>query len=116
MAGLCLPGRRRKWGGLPAPEGAGAIAGRVSRKLWDDTSPEAERVVLEVYRRMPPARRARQVVELTQAVQQLQQARIRADHPGATEEELRLLFVAAWLPPELAAPVIARLRARAVEG
>ncbi len=88
----------------------------MSSKLWDDTSPEAERVVIEAYRRMSPVRRARQVEELSQAVQQLQQARIRAEHPGSTEEELRLLFVEAWLPPELAAPVVARMRTRSAGG
>lgn len=80
-------------------------------KLWEDTSPDAERVLIEGYRRMSPARKAQQVVALTQAVQQLALARLRVEMPNASDQELRMALAALWLPEDLLNRVVAHQRA-----
>ncbi len=83
-------------------------------KLWEDTSPAAERVLIEGYRRMAPARKAAQVASLTRAVQQLALARLRADAPDASEQELRVKLAALWLPKDLLERVLVYESARRV--
>lgn len=82
-------------------------------KFWEDTSPAAERVLIDGYRRMSPARKAAQVASLTQAVQQLALARLRAESPDASDHELRLKLAALWLPEDLLQRVVAQQRAHA---
>lgn len=84
-------------------------------KLWEDTSPAAERVLIEGYRRMTPARKASQVDSLTLAVQQLAVARLRAESPGSTEAELHLRVAALWLPEALLQRALAHQQARRAE-
>ena len=55
-----------------------------------DTSPEARRVYLELYRRMSPAERLQRVFELCDFQQSLQAANVRAMYPEAGEEEVFL--------------------------
>lgn len=55
-----------------------------------DTSPEAERVLIEGYRRMSPAEKLERVFSLNRALEQLQAARIRADYGDISEREMRL--------------------------
>jgi hypothetical protein len=55
-----------------------------------DTSPEAERILIEAYRRMPPWEKARRLTELIRAVEELGRIGVRERHPDATENELRL--------------------------
>lgn len=55
-----------------------------------DTSPDAERVLIEGYRRMTPAERLERVFELNHALEQLQRARITADYGDIPEREMRL--------------------------
>jgi hypothetical protein len=56
-----------------------------------DTSPAAERVLLEGYRRMTPREKAQRLVALNRALEQLARARIRAQYgEHLTERELRL--------------------------
>lgn len=69
--------------------------------LWEDTSPEAAQRLIELYRNMPAARKLRQVEELTRAVQQLALARLRAEDPGASDDELDLRLASLWLPAEV---------------
>ena len=66
-------------------------------RLFDDTSPEAEEVLIEGYRRMSPASKLQKVGELTRAVQQMALARIRAEHPAADARELRLRLASLWI-------------------
>lgn len=70
-------------------------------KLWEDTSPDAARVLIEGYRRMSPARKAVQVTSLTQAAQQRALTRPRSEDPRASERELHLRLAALWLAPDL---------------
>ena len=55
-----------------------------------DTSPEAEAVQVELYRRMTPAQKAQRVSDLTRGSCQLALAGLRGRHPGADERELLL--------------------------
>lgn len=82
-------------------------------KLWEDTSPAAERVLIEGYRRMSAARKAGQVTSLTLAVQQLALARLRAESPDASDNELRARLAALWLPADLLQRVLVRQHAHA---
>jgi hypothetical protein len=66
-----------------------------------DTSLDAERVLVEGYRRMSPGEKLRRVRELTHAVQQMALARIRAAHPADGEAELRLRLASLWLDPQV---------------
>jgi hypothetical protein len=65
-----------------------------------DTSPEAERVLIELYRRMPGWRKMQQVTELTRAVNLLALTDIRRRHPHASERELTLRLASRRLPAE----------------
>lgn len=55
-----------------------------------DTSPEAERVLIEGYRRMSPAEKLARVFSLNRALEQLARARIRAQYGDVPEREMRL--------------------------
>ena len=68
--------------------------------LFNDTSPEAERILVEGYRRMAPGAKLTRVRELTQGVQQMALARLRHEHPSADDAELRLRLASLWLDPQ----------------
>jgi hypothetical protein len=59
-----------------------------------DTRPEVVSVLLEGYRRMTPAQKLARVADLTAAARQMAAARIRSQHPGADESEVRLRLAA----------------------
>ena len=69
--------------------------------LFEDTTPEAEAVLVGLYRGMSSARKARQVEELTHGVQQLALSRLRAEDPQADDEVLKLRLAALWVDKEL---------------
>lgn len=69
--------------------------------LFEDTSPDAERVLIGLYQRMSPGRKAKQVEELTRGVQQLALARLRAEDPAADDETLKLRLAALWIDRDL---------------
>jgi hypothetical protein len=61
----------------------------------NDTSPEAERILIEGYRRMSPAKKLQRVVALNRAVEQLAAARILSQYgPDLPGRELRLRLAA----------------------
>lgn len=62
-----------------------------------DTSPEAARILIEGYRRMPIWRKLQQVEELNQFTRQLALAMLRRQYPHADERELRLRLAARCL-------------------
>jgi hypothetical protein len=66
-----------------------------------DTSPEAERRQIEIWRAMSTVEKAQLVSRMTIAVQQLALAGIRERHPGASEREVFLRLAAFKLGPEL---------------
>jgi hypothetical protein len=78
---------------------SGTDRGGEQRPL-SDTSPEVEKVLIELYRRMPNWQKLRQVSELTRAVQELALCDIRRRHPHADEREQRLRLASRWLTAE----------------
>ncbi len=58
-----------------------------------DTSPEMERMQIEIYRKMSPARRLQVAMELTQLSRKLMAAGVRLRHPEYNEEQVRLAAI-----------------------
>lgn len=68
---------------------------RVTNGGLVDTTPDAEAVLIEGYRRMDGREKLRRVAALNRSVEGLARARIRARYgPGVTERELRLRLAA----------------------
>jgi hypothetical protein len=63
----------------------------------NDTHPAVEAMLIDGYRRMSPAEKLRRVEELNETVLQLAAERIRQEHPGLSERQLRLRVAALWL-------------------
>jgi len=70
-----------------------------------DTDPEAERVQLEILRRMPTWRKAELVFDAIETSRALAMAGLRHRHPNAGPAELHRRFVGLWLGEELALQV-----------
>ena len=70
-----------------------------------DTSPDAERVQIELLRRTSPARKLELVGQLNETVRAFALAGLRLRHPDASPEELRRRLADLVLGPELAAKV-----------
>ncbi|MGQ0721072.1 MAG: hypothetical protein ACT4PE_05790 [Candidatus Eiseniibacteriota bacterium] len=67
----------------------------------NDTSPEATRLQIELWRRMTPLQKARLVGGLSRTVQELALAGIRRRHPAASERECALRLAHLKLGPVL---------------
>jgi len=67
-----------------------------------DTDPEAERVHLDLLRRAGATRRAAMALSLSAQVIDLARRQLRQSHPGASEEEVKLLFVERYYGQDLA--------------
>jgi hypothetical protein len=63
----------------------------------NDTHPTAEAVLIAGYRRMSPAEKLQRVQALNETVLQFAAARVKQEHPGITERELRLRLASLWL-------------------
>ena len=57
-----------------------------------DTSPDAERVLIELARKMPPERKLQLAGQLGASMRNLMRAGLRQRHPDASPEELERLF------------------------
>lgn len=66
----------------------------------NDTSPEAEKFLIQGYRIMPGWKKLRQVSSLTKTIQQLALARIQKKYAHANERELRMRLASLWLSRE----------------
>jgi hypothetical protein len=86
--------------------------------LSSDTDPEAERIQMEIYRRMPRWRKIELVVEANETARELALAGLRARHPGASPEELQRRLFGLLLGEELATEVYGPLpgNGRGAEG
>ncbi len=83
--------------------------------LTSDTSIEAEREQVEIWRRMSPVEKIHAVTEISRAVQQLSLAGIRLRHPEASDHECMLRLAVLKLGRQLAChvyPEAARLSGR----
>ena len=78
----------------------------------NDTSPDAERVHLELLRQATPERRATLALALSQEVAQLARAAIRRANPSASEIEIDLQYIAIQYGQDLADRVRNYLEAR----
>ena len=78
-------------------------AAGVMRTQSPDTSPEAERVLIELLRQAPAWRRLQLADHMSATVRNLCRAGLRSRHPKASERELRRRFADIHLGPELAA-------------
>jgi hypothetical protein len=67
-----------------------------------DTSPEVERVMLDLWRKIPPARRFTLVCDTSSALREFVLAGVRERYPGETPERLRRRLADVWLGEELA--------------
>ena len=70
--------------------------------LAADTSREAERVQIGLWRRMSPLDKARAATEISRVVQELSLLGIRQRHPGGSEREWMLRLAVLKLGRELA--------------
>lgn len=67
-----------------------------------DTSPAAERILLEGYRQMTPRRKLERVAALNRALNQLQRARLHEEYgPDLSDREMRLRLAALRLPRDV---------------
>lgn len=70
--------------------------------LFSDTSPEAERVLIELWRQAPAWRKLHMVGQMNATVRTLALSGLRQRHPQASEAELRRRLADLLLGPELA--------------
>ncbi len=73
------------------------------RTLARDTHPEAERVLIELWRRCSPARKMSMVLSANQTARELALAGLRERFPNDDPARLRRRLADLWLGPELAA-------------
>ena len=66
-----------------------------------DTSPDAQRFLVEGYRRMSPTEKLRRVESMNRTLAQLQRARIRQQYGDIPEEEMRMRLGALRLGRDL---------------
>ena len=72
------------------------------RTQSSDTSPEAERVQIELIRKASPAKLFGLVRSMSQSMIQASRDTIRQLHPEASKEELDILFIELYYGKELA--------------
>jgi len=66
-----------------------------------DTSADAEKVQIEIFRRMGPEKRLQAAAMLSQTCRGLVAAGIRRRHPEYDEEQVRLAVIRCLLPEDL---------------
>ncbi len=77
-----------------------------------DTSPEAERVQIELLRKASPAKRFGLVRSFSQSLIQASRQTIKQVHPEISQEELDLLYIELYYGKDLATRVRADLERR----
>lgn len=75
------------------------------REFYPDTDADAERIQMEIYRRMPPWKKIQLVEEANRMSRALAMAGLRSRFPDASPDEIRRRFFGLWLGEELAAEV-----------
>jgi len=80
----------------------------------EDTSPEAERVLVGLLRARPPAERLSSVFHLNALARSLTFAGLRDRNPGASNDEIEVLYAGMDLGRQLAARVLDAWRARGI--
>jgi hypothetical protein len=72
----------------------------MQKPLFEDTSPEAEAVLIEGMRRMTAAQKLAQVQALTLRARYALEQDVRRAHPEADEWEIKLRWAARWHGPD----------------
>lgn len=85
------------------------------RTQSEDTSPEIERVQIELIRKASPAKIFNLVRSMSQTMMQASRENIQRLHPGASKEELTLIFIELYYGKELANFVRAEMEKRGDE-
>ncbi len=75
------------------------------RTLSEDTAYEAERVLVHALQQAGDLGRLARVGALGRMLRDIGIAELRREHPDRTDREIRLLWVARWLPRETLAAV-----------
>ena len=73
--------------------------------MWtqsEDTSPEMERIQIELIRKASPAKRFAIMQAWSELLIEANKQRIHKDHPDASEDEISLIFVTQHYGQELA--------------
>ena len=70
-----------------------------------DTSPEAEAIQIDLFRKTPTWKRLRAAAEMSETVMLLSRLGVARRNPGASPSELRRLVAETILGPELASRV-----------
>jgi hypothetical protein len=73
------------------------------RTLAADTTPEAERVLIELWRRATPARKMAMMLSANQTARALAMTGLRERYPNEPPARLQRRLADLWLGPELAA-------------
>jgi hypothetical protein len=66
-----------------------------------DTNPDAEKVQIEIFRRMEPQKRLQAAALLSETCRTLLAEGIRKRHPNYDEEQIRLAVIRCLLPEDL---------------
>lgn len=82
------------------------------RTQSEDTSPEMERVQIELIRKASPAKIFGLVRSMSQTLMQASRENIRKLHPDASKEELTLIFVELYYGEEIANFVRTQMKKR----
>ena len=85
----------------------------LSTALPNDTSPDAEEVLLEIYRQMTPGRKWQLLDGLYRMARQFHAAGVRMDNPNATDDDVLTEWFRATLDRELFEEVQAYRQQRA---
>ncbi len=85
------------------------------RTQSEDTSPEMERVQIELIRKAPPTKIFNLVRSMSQTMIQASRENIQRLHPDASKEELALIFIELNYGKELANFVRAKMERRRSE-
>ena len=85
------------------PSYADVLYSLIVRTLAADTHPDAERVLIELWRRASPARKMEIVISANLTARALAMAGLRERHPGESPDRLRRRLADLWLGPDLAA-------------
>jgi hypothetical protein len=73
------------------------------RTLAADTHPDAERVLIDLWRHASPARKMAMVLSANRTARTLAMTGLRERYPGESPARLKRRFADLWLGPELAA-------------
>jgi hypothetical protein len=81
-----------------------------------DTSPEAEKVMIDLLKRLTNAQRAAKAFSLSHQVINLSKRAIRRQNPGLSEFEIKLLYLHHFYGPDIAKKVRAYLQEKNKNG